>query len=267
MFQAHAQHVEVGCRQVGFAAHRRVFGAAGRQAGAQVVDEALQHAPGLGGLTVDQADHVGQGVVEEVRLDLGLQGAQARLGDQPAGGGDLFLLARGIRFAPHAAFARRQHQHDQHRGQHAEGEQDGHDLPALDKEQRVPAMQQGVTDRDAGHAGHADRQQLRTAEEHGLLARHAALDELQCAVDQEADQVADHGRVEQHAPERDVRAAEHFLHHGQAQADQAAPDRRIGDIAGRRRGPAPEQGDEFQRMAADALCRFVGGYHADKKLP
>ncbi len=83
-----AEHASVGAELDLAGAYRGVLGAAGGEAGAQEIDQPFQHMARTLGVRTDQADDVGQRVVQEVRLDLRLQRGQACIGQQAAGLGD-----------------------------------------------------------------------------------------------------------------------------------------------------------------------------------
>ncbi|MNT26713.1 hypothetical protein D3C72_1623060 [compost metagenome] len=68
---------QIIAQQLRLLRHRALRGTARRQRCAQIGDEMLEHQRRLLWRGLDQADHVGQGVEQEVRFDLGLQQAHA----------------------------------------------------------------------------------------------------------------------------------------------------------------------------------------------
>ena len=76
---AHVHELEVRADQLELLAERRGRLVQARHGGAQVGDQAAQHGGGLRRSRVDQRLHVGQRVEQEVRRDLRLQQAQARV--------------------------------------------------------------------------------------------------------------------------------------------------------------------------------------------
>ena len=81
---AHLQDVEVGAHQLDLLADGGDRFAHLGQRVAQVLDEVAHHRVGLRGVDLGERLHVGERVVEEVRLHLRLQGLQLRLAS-PAG--------------------------------------------------------------------------------------------------------------------------------------------------------------------------------------
>ena len=76
---AHVHQLEVGAHQLQLLLERGGGLVQARHRRAQVGDEAVQHRRGLRRSGVDQRLHVGQRVEQEVRRDLRLQQAQARV--------------------------------------------------------------------------------------------------------------------------------------------------------------------------------------------
>ena len=120
------------------------------EAGTQIVGEGLQHGLGLGRVVVDQALHIGEGVEQEVRLDLRLQQTQLSFGD--AGLRDQFAAAG----APEKMQDYRRQQRQQHHADQGVG------------------VGELVAEHAAAHHRKSDRQAQRHADQGRAAEEHRA---------------------------------------------------------------------------------------------
>ena len=233
---AHLHQLQVGTHQHQFIGQRGLAFVQARHGGAQVGDQALEHVGGAWRIAFHQRLHVGQGVEEEVRLDLRLQQRQACVHGLFFKAAALQLQLQRQRARTRLAFAqlrRERDQQPQHQRRAGRDDETGDAWFTAEEVRRAAAHGRQIDDERAQRRGQTDG-------DHGQqparqLPRQPALGQALCAHES---QQQPH-RQEQHAPQqhREGRDKDRVEHHrrGDGKADghaQAACVERGPDAAG-----------------------------------